>query len=68
VECKRRRRWCFGFLVGGVLVDVFGWRAVFWVNVPVGVLLVVAVWLLVPASSPVDQAAKLDPTWATQRS
>jgi MFS family permease len=49
-----------GFLVGGVLVDVFGWRAVFWANVPVGVLLVVAVWLLVPASSPVDQAAKLD--------
>ena len=25
-----------GLLVGGLLTDVFGWRAVFWVNVPVG--------------------------------
>src|SRR4051794_9714085 len=25
-----------GLLVGGVLSEVFGWRAVFWVNLPVG--------------------------------
>lgn len=30
-----------GLLVGGVLTDVLGWRAVFWVNVPIGILLVV---------------------------
>lgn len=37
-----------GFLVGGALVEVLGWRSVFWVNAPVGVLLIVGVLLLVP--------------------
>jgi MFS family permease len=49
-----------GYLVGGVLVDVLNWRAVFWVNVPVGLLLAVAIWLLVQPAKPVDSGAKLD--------
>jgi MFS family permease len=49
-----------GLLVGGVLTEVFGWRAVFWVNVPVGVLLVIAVRMVVPRSAPERDRPRLD--------
>ncbi|MES2115024.1 MAG: MFS transporter [Pseudomonadota bacterium] len=38
-----------GPLVGGVLVHAFGWRSVFWVNVPIGLLGIVLTQALVPA-------------------
>lgn len=41
-----------GLLVGGGLTDLMGWRAVFWVNVPVGLLLAAAVRAWVPATRP----------------
>jgi MFS family permease len=53
-----------GLLVGGALTDVFGWRAVFWVNLPVGVLLVGAVVALVPRSPTAVDATRLDPVGA----
>lgn len=37
-----------GPLLGGVLVDAFGWEWIFFVNVPVGVIGFVAAWRLVP--------------------
>ncbi|MET8981170.1 MFS transporter [Streptomyces sp. NPDC004539] len=37
-----------GPLLGGLLVAVGGWRAVFWVNVPVGVAAMIAVRAFVP--------------------
>ncbi|MFD7729385.1 MFS transporter [Kitasatospora phosalacinea] len=45
-----------GPLLGGVLVDGFGWRAVFWINVPVAALLAVMT-LALPAPAPVRAAA-----------
>ncbi len=40
-----------GPILGGVLVDGFGWEWIFFVNVPVGVIAFVMAWRLVPALS-----------------
>jgi MFS family permease len=39
-----------GPTLGGVLVDAYGWRSVFWVNVPIGVVAILAGYLLLPRS------------------
>ncbi len=39
-----------GPILGGVLVDGFGWRAIFWVNVPVVAAAIVCTALFVPES------------------
>lgn len=43
-----------GFLLGGLLVSMnlagLGWRAVFFVNVPCGLLIIAAAWRLVPSA------------------
>jgi EmrB/QacA subfamily drug resistance transporter len=38
-----------GPILGGVLVDGFGWEWIFFINVPVGVVAFVLTWRLVPA-------------------
>jgi EmrB/QacA subfamily drug resistance transporter len=52
-----------GQLIGGVLIDAnvagLGWRAIFWVNVPVGLVALAAAWRLVPESR-AAQAGHLD--------
>jgi EmrB/QacA subfamily drug resistance transporter len=40
----------FGPFVGGVLIGLGGWRLIFLVNIPIGVLGVVTAWLFVPRS------------------
>jgi EmrB/QacA subfamily drug resistance transporter len=49
-----------GPLVGGALVDSVGWRAVFLVNVPVGVLAVILAAAFVPESR-AEHPRRLDP-------
>ncbi|CAN7448320.1 MFS transporter [Pseudoduganella sp. LjRoot289] len=41
-----------GPLAGGMLVHEFGWRSVFWVNVPLGLLGVFLAYRLIPAVKP----------------
>ncbi len=43
-----------GPLLGGVLVDTFGWRAVFWLNVP----LIVVAWVVVRRHAPTTDTAR----------
>ncbi len=39
-----------GPFAGGGLIDLFGWRSVFWINLPIGAVAIVACALLVPES------------------
>ena len=39
-----------GPVIGGLLVGASGWRAIFWFNLAVGIVLLLAVWKLVPDS------------------
>jgi EmrB/QacA subfamily drug resistance transporter len=41
-----------GVLLGGVLTDVFGWQAIFLINVPVGIVTVALTPRLIPAIRP----------------
>lgn len=49
-----------GPLVGGLLIDSVGWRSIFWINVPTGVLAIVLTVLVVPESRAAHPRA-LDP-------
>jgi EmrB/QacA subfamily drug resistance transporter len=49
-----------GPVLGGVIVGSAGWRGVFWVNIPVGVIAIVATALAVPESR-AAHARRVDP-------
>ncbi|MGV9677320.1 MFS transporter [Nocardia sp. NPDC003482] len=48
-----------GPLLGGLLVDRFGWRPVFWINVPLTILAIAGTLLVVP-NRPGNKAGRLD--------
>src|SRR5580698_1886436 len=49
-----------GPLTGGILVETVGWRAIFWVNIPVGIAAIILTALFVPESR-AARARRLDP-------
>ncbi|MFG1344593.1 MFS transporter [Xanthobacter autotrophicus DSM 431] len=49
-----------GPAVGGLLLGLFGWRAVFWLSVPFGLVAVVAGWLALPRSRDTEATATFD--------
>ena len=49
-----------GFVVGGVLVAGGGWRAVFWLLVPLAGLVLAVLWWCVPAQAPAATGRRLD--------
>jgi EmrB/QacA subfamily drug resistance transporter len=53
-----------GPILGGALVDGFGWRAIFWVNVPIVVVAIVCTALFVPESR-AARARRFDPVGQT---
>lgn len=49
-----------GPTVGGALLATFGWRALFLVNVPTGLLAVALGWVLIPRSAALEGRRRLD--------
>src|SRR5262249_6390023 len=49
-----------GPILGGVLVDGFGWRSIFWINVPIVAAAIVCTALFVPESR-AARARRFDP-------
>jgi MFS family permease len=55
-----------GFVVGGVVTYLVGWRAVFWAYLPVAALLAAAIVRAVPPDRPADRRVRLSvPTVST---
>jgi len=50
-----------GFVVGGVVTDLVGWRAVFWAYLPLAAGLGLAVWRSVPRDPPPDTSVRIGP-------
>ncbi len=46
--------------LGGFLTDTFSWHAVFYVNIPIGIVALVVIWRLLPNIRHVERAGRID--------
>jgi EmrB/QacA subfamily drug resistance transporter len=53
---------CVGPALGGVLTGLGGWRWIFLVNIPVGLIGLALGWFLLPRSTHLDPESHIDPT------
>jgi EmrB/QacA subfamily drug resistance transporter len=49
-----------GPIIGGALVDAFGWRSIFWINVPIGIAAIILAAVFVPESKAL-RPRRIDP-------
>jgi len=54
----------FGPLIGGPLIDMFGWRSVFFINIPVGIVGLAMAWVFIKESVSERKTVKFDWTGA----
>ena len=46
--------------LGGILADSFGWRSIFFINLPIGLVVLVWGWMMLPRSERVQNAPRVD--------
>ena len=46
--------------LGGILADTLGWRSIFLINLPIGLVVLVWGWMMLPQSKRVQQAPRVD--------
>jgi EmrB/QacA subfamily drug resistance transporter len=49
-----------GPLLGGTLTDNFSWHAIFYVNIPIGLIALAVIWRLLPNIRHTERAGKID--------
>jgi EmrB/QacA subfamily drug resistance transporter len=53
---------CVGPALGGILTGLGGWRLIFLVNIPVGLIGLALGWFLLPRSTHLDPESRIDPS------
>ncbi|MGW7304426.1 MFS transporter [Streptomyces sp. NPDC054835] len=49
-----------GPLLGAILTDAFGWRSIFFLNVPLGILMLITTRAVLPRTRPTGRTGKMD--------
>src|SRR5215213_6347790 len=49
-----------GPAIGGTLTDTFSWHAIFYVNLPIGLIALLVIWRLLPNIKHTERAGKID--------